>query len=269
MSDAIAQIVSVAALVPATPFIVCDSPFLHTLAVVERDAAHLAITGVDTAQAAATMLQRLTTAGTRLESVRQTLKAPLLAKGREIDAAAAAPAGRIEATKNLLKKKVADYDTEQRRLLAEAERARQAEIKRLQALAAAEEAERRRKADELAAQLAASAAASKKPVFEFEDDDPVEPAPQTATEKALGAVMAAPAVIAEKPAGIAYRVALLIDSADVAKLPEMFLLPREVNEVALRATFCRGWKENDPIPECPGVAFRVQRTVVATGKDQF
>lgn len=263
--SAVDQTITVAPVTPATPIVVCDSKFLSTLTAVEYEVASLKIADAQAAQAASGLLGRLTSAGSALEKARATLKAPFIAKGREIDEAAKAPAKRIEEAKDQIKRKVADYQEAQRKAAEEAEKARLAEIKRLEAIAAKEEAERQRKAAEMAAKAAASAA----PIVDVDfDDEAPAPAQKSATEIALEHAKHAPAVVVEKPVGLAFKARLIIASVDVAKLPEPFIV-RTPNERLLRETFCVGWKDGDPIPDVAGVAFKVDRQVASTGRSAF
>ncbi len=268
MSDAIAQTLTIPAVTPPGPYVLCSPGFLTGLAQIERAVAHITIADADTQQEAANMLGRLTQAGTVLEAARKQVKQPFLDKCAEIDAAARAPAGRIEAAKNGIKAKVTAYTQEQSRLAAEREKARQLELARLEIKRREEEREAWVKADALA-KAVAEAQAKSKMVLEIPDfdDGPVEP-PKTETEKAIEAVKFAPTAPIEKPAGIAFRVTLLIDSVDVAKLPEMFVT-KTANEKAIRETFCRGYRENDPLPECAGVKFRIVKEPVSTGRAVF
>jgi len=263
--SAVDQTITVAPVTPATPIVVCDSKFLSTLTAVEYEVASLKIADAQAAQAASGLLGRLTSAGTALNKARIALKAPFLTKAGEIEEAARAPAKRIEDAKTLVKQKLVSYQVEERRLAEEAEKARLAEIKRLEAIAAKEEAERQRKAAEMAAKAAASAA----PIVyvDFDDETPV-PAQKSATEIALEHAKHAPAVVVEKPVGLAFKARLIIASVDVAKLPEPFIV-RTPNERLLRETFCVGWKDGDPIPDVAGVAFKVDRQVASTGRSAF
>lgn len=268
--SAVDQTITVAPVTPATPIVVCDSKFLSTLTAVEYEVASLKITDTQAAQAASGLLGRLTSAGSALEKARATLKAPFIAKGREIDEAAKAPAKRIEDAKDSIKRKVADYHEQQRKAAEEVERQRQAEIKRLEEVARQEEAERARKAAEMAKQAAAAIEAAKAPVvdIDFGDDEPAAPPQKSEAEVALERLKYAPAVVAERPVGVAFKTRLLIASVDVAKLPEPFVT-RTANEQLIRATYCVGWKDGDPVPEVPGVAFKVDRQVASTGRSAF
>lgn len=255
--------------IPATPLVLCAPAFLNTLAQVEREVAHMVVADGQSAQAASNILQRLTTAGTQLEKARTELKAPFIAKGREIDDAAKAPAERIETAKRRVKAKVSAWQEDEQRKAYEAEQARIAELRRLEALRLEEERAAKAKADELALIAAENAARIKAPVVDFDfDEGPAEPAPKTETEKAIEAVKFTPAPVAAKPVGIAFRATLRIASIDVNLLPEPFVI-RTPDQVKIRATFATGWKDGDPIPECAGVTFAVDRTPVSTGRAVF
>lgn len=269
--SAIDQTITVAPVTPATPIVVCDSKFLTTLTSVEYEVVNLKVTDAATATVASGLLQRLTSAGSALEKARAALKAPFIAKGREIDEAAKAPAKRIEDAKDRLKRKVTEFQEAQRKAAEEAERQRLAEIKRLEEIARKEAEERARKAEEMAKQAAAAAEAAKAPVvdIDFGDDAlPTAPPPKSEAEVALEKLKHAPAVVAEKPAGVAFKTRLIIASVDVAKLPEPFIV-RTANEQLIRSTYCVGWKDGDPVPEVPGVAFKIDRQVASTGRTAF
>ncbi len=256
----------VAVVLPPAPYLLATPGFLTTLAQVETEIEAIKVTDGPSAQACANIQTRLTAAGGALERQRKALKEPFLEAGRAIDRAAAAPAERIEAAKSKVKVLLTAYDQEQRAKAQEAERARLAEIARLQKIADAEAAETKRKADELAAQMAAAAKASQVPVMEFED----EPAPvvKTETEKKIETLTHAPAVVAPRPVGVAFKVTLVPVVTDVSKVPDCFLV-KTVNLQAIRATFSAGWKEGAPLPVCAGVEFRVDKTAVSTGRQQF
>lgn len=95
-----------------------------------------------------------------VEEGRQAAKAPALDIGRKIDAAAKEFVATLEAEANRLTGLLVGYETEQRRIAAEAEAKRQAEIRRQEAEARAAQAEIERKAREAEqARLAAERAA--------------------------------------------------------------------------------------------------------------
>lgn len=254
---------------PSVAIVLCDGAFLTTLANVEARIATLKVSDAESAQVAADLQQRLTTAGRKLESARTELKAPFIAKGREIDEASRVPAQRIEQAKDRLKRQLLAYAEEQARIAREAEVARQKELARLEAIRVAEEKAAQAKAAELARQAAEAAAKSKAPTMDLDfDDEPAAPVQKTETEKAIEAVQFAPAPVAAKPTGVRFKSSIRIASIDLAALPETFVV-RTANERAIRATFCVGWKDGDPLPECPGVSFSIDRTAVSTGRDTF
>lgn len=223
--DPITQTITVTPTLPPGPMVLCDAKFLHALAQVEREIAHLAITDAATAQTAANLLNRLTNAGTALEKARATVKAPILAAGRAIDDAARAPQGRIDKAKRDLNQALVNYRAEQQR--------------------AAEAAERARK--EAEARAAEQAKRVTVPILDLDDCEEV-----------------APPVAPAQPAGVAFRAYLRIASIDVTKLPEKFII-RTADEKALRSAFVQGWKDGDPLPECAGVVFTVDRMAVSRG----
>ncbi len=269
--NSVAQTITLSPVLPAEPLVVCNSSFLHTLAVVEREIAGLKITDEQSAQAAANIQQRLTSAGNVLEATRANVKAPFVAKCKEIDAAARAPALRIEQAKTAVKRLLTTFADEQEQAAAKAEEARRAELRRLEAQHQEEQRLARIRADELAKQAAELAAKSRAPVMDLEFDEPA-PAdlapPKTETEKQIDAVRYAPVAAPVRPVGVAFKVRLLIDKIDLDKLPETFVI-RTANEAGIRTTFCTGWKEGEPLPVCPGVTFKMDKQPVSTGRASF
>lgn len=267
--DPIAQTISVEPILPAEKVIIATPAFLTTLSKVELEIAGLAIKDAQGAQHAANLLQRLTTAGTALETARKSVKAPFLQKCAEIDEAARAPAKRIEDAKTSLKRMQVAYAEEQARIAAEAERKRQAELRALEEMRREEERLERERREAIAREVAELTAKLAVPVMDVDFGD--EPAPEpvkTETERRIEELKHAPAAQQAAPAGVSFKSKLIIASVDVAKLPDMFVV-RTANERAIRETFCVGWKEGEPIPECAGVAFRVDKIVASTGKAGF
>lgn len=255
------QPLHVAVVLPPAPYSLATSGFLQTLAAVETEIASITITDTESAQAAANIQSRLTTAGSALEKQRKALKDPFIEAGRAIDAAARGPSDRIEAAKSAVKAKLAAYDAEQRKKAADAEAARQKELRDLRLKQEAEERERLRKqaeADRLAAESAV-------PVMDMDDDEPAQP---TATEAKLAALESAPAVVAPRPAGVNFRVLLVATVTDVNALAPEFVT-KTANMAALRAKYCAGFKDGDPLPVCAGVKFEISRTPVSTGRPVF
>lgn len=259
--------ITVSPSLPPAPHVLADTAFLSTLATVEHQVAELHVTDATTAQLAAELQSRLTSAGNQLEKARKALKQPFIDAGRAIDAAALAPANRIDAAKATLKAELAAYDAEQRRKAEEAERERQRKLRELEAQRQ-REAEAQRKKEEEAAEVARKAAeASKVEVVEIEDDEPAAPPPvvKTETEKAIDALKYAPVVAAPAPVGITYRTTLTVTVIDLNALPDMFI-EKTPRLQAIKATFVTGWREGSPLPECPGVKFELKREPVSTGR---
>lgn len=253
-----------------SPLRLAQPQFLASLKEVESQITTLKITDGPSAQLAASLQARLTKAGSMLEETRANLKAPVLAQGRAIDDAAKGPALRIANAKTAIQRALTAYDQEQQRKAREAEEVRQAELRRLEKLRLEEERAAKAKAAELARLAAEAAKKATAPAMEvdFDDDIPPEPPPKTATEIAIEQVKHAPAVVAERPVGVAYRVSLRHTVTDVKALPTPFVI-LTANDAAIRAAFCAQYKDGETLPECAGVKFHVERTPVATGRGLF
>lgn len=260
--------ITLAPITPSAPFVLADSSFLTTLAQVEKQVVALTISDITTAQIAADLQIRLTSAGRKLEAAREFLKRPLIEKGREIDAAAKEASNRIERAKTTLKTALSAYDAELQRIAREAELTRQRELARLEKIRLAEEAEAKRKIDELARIAAEAAKKNEVLMLEIDDFGPAEPPPKTAVEVEIERVKFAPAPVMQRPTGIAFRVRLIHRVESVAALPDTFVI-RSANDAAIRATFCAGYREGEPLPVCPGVVFTVDKTPVDTGRRVF
>jgi hypothetical protein len=260
------QPLHVEVLLPPAPYALATAGFLATLAQVEAEIAAMAVTDAASAQVAANVQSRLTSAGTTLEKQRKALKQPFIDAGKAIDQAADAPAKRIEAAKSEVKRLLTNYDAEQRRLAAEAEARRVAEIKRLEDIARLEREAEQKKADELA-KAAAAATQAAGPVAEEwgEEPAPVVVAPKSETEKKIEALHYAPPVVVVRPAGVTMRVTLTATVVDASKLPDVFV-DRVPKLAAIRATFCNSWKEGQAMPVLEGVRFEVSRVPVSTGR---
>ena len=264
---------------PHLPLILASAGFLTTLKNVEEQIAALKITDAQSAQQAADLQQRLTDAGKKLDDTRLQLKRPFMEQAAAIDTAAKGPKDRIDAAKNTLKRALTTFASEEEARARKAEADRQAELKRLEEIRLEEERAAQEKADKLAKEAAALAAANPPPaqpsvpVWDDEDGppEPAEPAPPpppTATEQAIAAVKFAPAVVPVKPTGIRYKVTLVPTVVDVKLLPDCFI-ERIAKLGAIKSTFCQGWKEGDPLPECPGVTFKMDKTAESTGRALF
>lgn len=138
---------------PQAPHLLATPGFLSTLATVEAQITALVVKDAQSAQQAADLQIRLTSAASALEKQRKALKQPFIDAGRKIDEVAAEPARRIEDAKSSVKRLLTAYDQERQRLAAETERLKQAELRRLREQQEAEEREAKRKADVLAAQM--------------------------------------------------------------------------------------------------------------------
>lgn len=266
---------------PPPSLILASSGFLRTLAEVEEQARELKITDAASAQLAASLQIRLTEAGAQLEKQRKVLKAPFIEINRRIDEAARAPSERVDVAKNLLKHALTRFDAEQRRLAEQRERDRLAEIARLEKIRADEiAAENARKAEleRIAKEAADKAAAAPTAAPMDFDDEPVSfdedaPAPvpvpeKTAAQVALENIQHAPAAPVARPSGITFKTTLVAVVVDLMKLPEPFV-ERSAKMKAINATYCSGWREGNPIPDCPGVRFEVKRDAVSTGRNTF
>jgi hypothetical protein len=262
---------------PSHDLILCSTGFLTQLREVEAQVTALKITDAQSAQHAANLLTRLTGAGKALDKQRLELNAPYEAQIRATNASAKEPAAKIETLKSALKTASVNYDREQARLAREAEAARQAEIRRLEAIAETERkaaAEKARMIAEEADRLRVEAEKAGLPLVSQEEDDwgESEPAPEppqpTEAEKALAAVKFAPVAAPAKVAGVKYKTTLVPHIEDVNKLPDIFVT-KTAKIAAIRSTFCSGWVDGDGIPVVPGVRFEVQRTMESTGKSTF
>lgn len=261
--DALAQ--------PHLPLILADASFLTTLKTVESQVTALKITDTQSAQQAADLLARLTTAGKKLNETRLALNRPFQAQQDRINELAKAPAARIENLKQSLKVSQTNYVNKVQREADEAERARQTEIKRLEAIA---KLEREREDARLAEIERQAEEARSKQKFEVIDDDEPAPEPEatppelTPTERALEAVRYAPVPVVAKASGVSFKTTLVPVVVDLMALPEHFV-ERIAKIGAIRSTFCTGWKAEQPLPVCPGVEFQVKKEPVSTGKGAF
>ncbi len=254
------------------PLVLADAAFLSALKQVDQQVTDLKIVDAQSNQQAADLLQRLTTAGKKLNEARLSLKRrfdPVLAK---IDETARGPIDRIDKLKKILGSAQIQWAAEQKKIADKAEADRLADVARLEKLRAAEEAEAKRIADELAAkakkdaeELAAAHPAEMD--IDFGDEKPAPPAPppqKTEIQKQLEAVKHAPAVVAPKASGVRFKTTLEPVIVNINLVPEMFV-EKSAKIAAIKSTFCSGWKEGEPMPECGGVRFDVKKTVESTG----
>lgn len=255
---------------PSKVLLLAGTNFITSLKSVEAQIASLKITDAHSNQEAATLMQRLTTAGSALESQRKTLKAPFIEMGNKIDAAAKAPAARIATAKQLLSNMQTAFAVEQQRLAREAEEKRQAELaalERQRVKEAEEEAARVAELERQAAEIAKQAESSGTTILEDEEEPPVAP-PPTVVEQKIAQLQAAPAVVVPKAQGVRMKVTLEPVVTDVNALADIFIT-KSPKIQAIKGAYCVGWAEGQPIPVCPGVKFEVKREVQSTGKGAF
>lgn len=254
------------------PLVLADSLFLSTLADVEKQVEQLNITDAQSAQHAATLQVRLTKAAKTLDATRMALKRPFLDINNKIDEVARGPAARIEKSNQAVKIALTNFEIDQRRKAEEIERQRKAELARLEKIRLEEEAAKKKRDEELVRLAAEAAKQQTGPVEVVEFDEgpppPSEPPPKTETEKKIEELKYAPAPVITRPAGIAFKARLIHKVVDIRQLPEHFV-NKTPNDTAIRATFCVGWKEGEPLPTCPGVEFIIDRTTASTGKAGF
>lgn len=267
---------------PSHNLIVADAAFLSTLKAVEATVASLKISDAQSAQQAADLQSRLTGAGKTLENTRVQLKAPFLALNKQIDAAAQPVQLRIDLAKRALSVAQTNWIQERRRLAEEQERARLAELRRLEAIRLAEEAAAKKKADEIAEQVrkenearakvveAARVAGLPIEVPEEVWDEPIEPEPiqKTETEVAIERLKYAPVATVIKSVGVREVTTLVPFVTDVNKLPDCFV-DKTPKLSAIRQTFCAGFRKGDALPVLDGCRFEVQTTTQSTGKGGF
>lgn len=282
--------------VPAS-MVLIDQNLVAMIEHAEAEITKLKVTDAATAVQAAELLQRVTKAGSSINTERLKVLRPFLDIQREINGTADQVQNRIELVKQAAKAALKRYDDAQRQLAAEAERARLAEERRreqerLAELARLEKIQReereaaQRQADAIAAKILQEQAErdqqAAKETLDLDAVHPVElpPAPEdldtadpvappvelTPTEKAIQAlkypVATPPApIVAPKIQGVAFRSTLEIVSTDNGLLPDAFVT-RMANMQALRAAYVTGWKEGQALPVCPGVVFRVKREPV-------
>lgn len=268
---------------PTHSLIVADRAFMTALRQAEAAVAAMKITDAQSAQAAADKQIELTKAGTFLEKSRKELKAPYLLLMDHIDLKAKGPKGRIETLKGVLSIMQTNWTAELRRLAEEAEKARQAELRRLEAVRLAEEKAAKEKADKIAEGLRLKQEADAKaaeeariaglpvpePIVEevWEEEAP-DPIVKTATELAIEAVRFAPAPVITKASGVREVVVLFPHIVEINLVPEMFVT-KTLKLAAVQSTFCRSFRKGDKLPECPGIRFEIQESTVSTGKGAF
>ena len=239
--------------------VLIDKGFMATFLDIEARSHELVIKDDLAATTAGALIGKLTRTSTTLEAERDKCKRPYFEAGKLIDAEAKKLQNRILSAKTKLNTALVNYQLDKAAKEREAEERRQ---KELQAL------ELKRQQEEAAAAKAAAEAAKNTPVpsgeefeLDFGDDLPAEPV-KTETEKRIEELKFAPAVPEQKIEGVSWRVTLQIEAVDVNKLPDIYV-NRSANESLIRETYCVGWKDGDPMPEVPGVKWRVARNAIS------
>lgn len=274
---------------PPAESVLVDTAWVNALTAIEERVAAHKITDGASAQVAADLQRRVTTAKKDLDAARKAIKEPFLEASRAVDEAARGPMSRIDTLLVSLKTSITVFTDAEAERVRQAELDRQREIRRLEREAQLErdriaaEAERVAKVAREAAAAAeverkrveaenekARAAGEKVPLDLGLDDDepalPPEPPPppqKSDAEIRLEQARHAPVPVAAKILGSAMRVTLEVQEVDVAQLPDPFVI-KSANFAEIRRVYCVGYKENDPMPEVPGVTFSVRKQPVST-----
>lgn len=269
--------VALVAPAPHLPLILCTGGFMATLATVEAQTKELAVIKDAVGnQSAANLLSRATKAGTDLNRQRLELVRPYQDQIDAINLLAKQPGARLDAVKASLKVSQTNFVAEQRRLAEDAERARQAELRRLESIRLQEEAAAKKKAEEIAEQVRKVQEAAKSAGLPLEteleteiwDELPPEVPQKTETERQIEAIKFAPAVVVAKAAGVREVTSLVPFVTDVNKLPDIFV-EKTAKIAVIRSVYCAGHKKGDALPVLDGCRFEEQTTTVSTGRSAF
>lgn len=250
----------VVAELPLSPILVIPSDTLALVDTFRHAASQLAITSAQNAEQAATLLRQITDTANALESRRKEVKQPFLDAERKIDGVCKVPAATLDAARVALRGKLAAWQAEQERKAREEERRRQEELARLEK--ERREAEERARQAQAAAHAAAHAADS---TDEFGVDSMLAEQQTAQLAQRQAALAIARTEMPAKPAGITYRTTLRAEVVDVRLLPS-HLVTVTPNEAAIRAQFCTGYKEGQPVPVQPGIKFTVEKLPVMTSR---
>lgn len=256
--------------VPVGALTIATGALMAQIAGLADSATEIEITDGASADFAGQCLNRVATLTKQIETARQTVKAPFLAKCSEIDAAAKRPTSTLASASAALRSKLSAWQTEcDRRARAEEER-RQAELRRIeQERLAAEKAQR--DAEEARRQAAAAPVAAANDFADLDDIAAQDAATTAQAEVARLTTAAAQlqetrAVLAPaRPAGIAFRTTLKFDVTDVHSLPTNLVIVT-ANDAAIRAAYCTGWREGQPVPSVPGIRFVVEKLPIANAR---
>lgn len=238
---------------PATPLLVVPGETVALVAKLTKAGNSVAIIDAATADAAGKLLVELTAIDKLIEARRVEVKAPFLDLGRKIDDAVKPHAQSINVATSKLRTALANWQRQEEKRVADEERARQAELARL---------EQERKDAEQKAAAAQTQAAAGDDLAEF--DIVAADIQQARVEEAQANLASARQIVtAAKPAGVTYRTTLKAELSDMNKLPPKYVL-FSPNMELVRANHCVGWKEGDPIPVVGGIKFTVEKTTVVS-----
>jgi hypothetical protein len=168
---------------------------------------------------------------------------------------------RIEGIKAKLDLKLRIYREVEEAKARDLERKRQAELARLETIRLQEENLRRQKEaeDRKAAEALAQGEELDIP------EEPAAPPPPSKVEQQIASLQAKLAVVPVKPSGIKYVVALKHEVTNAAILPKEFQII-SADDRKIRAMYCVGYKEGQPLPQVPGVRFVVEKNIAGTGR---
>jgi hypothetical protein len=228
-----------------------------------------------------------------LDARRLETKRPLLDLEAKIDATAAGPMAALKAIDTQASDRLRVWEMAEQRRREEAERGRQAELRRIEAERLKLEqdridreiAERKRQKEEAEAEARRKQAAEAPP----QEDLPFEPAEEPAPPAALAAdddmalladqeaanreaqlarqeeaLKAKPAAII-RPSGISFRETLKFTVLNIAALPSKYVI-RTIDDAAIRKDFCAGFNARQPLPVLPGVQFFIQKDPINSNR---
>ncbi len=259
---------------PVTPLVVISGDVMLRAANLAVHA-EMDVNNAQSAEVASRALHDTLDLQKAIEAERVRLKNPFLAFGKKIDDAARGPMSELTSVITTLRHKLAAWQAEEERRAREAEKLRQAELRRLQL--EQERIERERLAQEEKARLAAEAARAVPVAADDDlagvdevaaDNDAAEARARSDAEARRIAEQAAAlaqtrTLVAPKPAGISYRTTLRHQVLDVRLLPSNLVVVTP-NDAAIRACYCTGWKEGQPVPVVAGLTFKIDKQAVDT-----
>jgi hypothetical protein len=261
---------------PTHSLILADAAFLSSLREVSKNVEAQktsGVTNVSQSQLASELQQKITAGSKKLDAERLALKRPFMDMCAKIDEVARGPLAKLDALKKTLSDLNTAYIQAEQQKARQAEQQRQKELRELELKRQQEERDRlAREAEALrkANEAAEAAAAQGVRVVEMDEEDlpEVDIAAPTEVEQQIAVLQAAPVATVAKPSGVRITVTLVPFVEDVNKLADIFF-DRVAKMSAIRAAFCQGYRDGQPIPVCPGVRFEVQRSTQSTGKSVF